>query len=102
MQALLEQIVVDETHLDEISLEFNKCANCVEEIITETKNLKYILANNYKGRASTGVNDYFDVLNKHLDLLHLCYKQLVNYTEITKETSLFVDKLLGNLYNNSK
>lgn len=99
MQKIINRIVVDETHMDEITSEFNKCVTCVENIITESKNLHDILKTNYEGRALVGVNDYFNVLNNHLNVLNLCYQQLGDYTKVVKESSLEVDKLLEKIYN---
>lgn len=101
MPALTQKIIVVENHMDKISYEFNKCANYVGEIITETKNMKVIMEESYKGMASAGLNDYFTVLNQHLDVMKLCYKQLADYTDMVKEVSLSVDKSMVNFYNKS-
>lgn len=99
MPVLIQKIIVDENHMDKISFECNKCANYVGEIITETKNMKDIMEESYKGMASAGLNDYFTVLNQHLDVLKLCYKQLADYTDMVKEVSFSVDKSIVNFYH---
>jgi hypothetical protein len=97
------KISVRETSMEEIALEFNKCAACVEDIITESKNMKSIMEYNYRGRASAGLSDYFTVLDRHLDLLKLCYGQLSDYTTMVKEVTFMMDNLVGkNFFLSSK
>lgn len=100
MPAVNQKINMNQNNMDQISIEFNRCANYVGEIISETKSLKNILAVNYKGRASAGLNDYFTVLDEHLDVLKLCYDQLADYTTMVKEVFLSVDNALEIFYNN--
>jgi uncharacterized protein YukE len=99
MGSPLQKIIVEETHMDKITYGFNQCEDYVGEIIAETMKLKQIIHENYKGRASAGVEDYFNTLYQHLDVLKLCYGQLADYTNMVKEVSMTVDKLLVNLYN---
>lgn len=99
MSAANQKIMVNQNHMDHISAEFDKCANYVGEIITETKNMKNIMAANYKGRASAGLNDYFTVLNNHLDVLKICYEQLADYTIMVRDVTFSVDKALEIFYN---
>ncbi|WP_033164320.1 hypothetical protein [Clostridium sp. KNHs205] len=97
------KISVRETSMEEIALEFNKCASCVKEIITESEKMKSIMQYNYSGRASSGLNDYFTVLNQHLDILQLCYGQLSDYTTMVKEITFMMDSFIGkNFFNNGK
>ena len=98
MPALKQNIVVNEAHMNQISNELNKCANYVEDIIVETNNMKNIMEDSYHGRASTGLYDYFSVLNQHLDLLNLCYKQLASYTDMVKDLCMSTDKSIASLY----
>lgn len=99
MRSPLQRIIIEEAHMDKISHGFNQCADYVGEIVSETRKLKQIMHENYKGRACAGVDDYFTVLNQHLAVLELCYTQLENYTNMVKEISMAVDKKLVNIYN---
>lgn len=99
MGSSLKKIMIEETHMDKIKQKFNQCENIVGEIISETNKLKDIIYENYKGSASAGVDDYFTVINQHIDVLKLCYSQMADYTNMVKEVSITVDKLLVNIYN---
>lgn len=91
------KIAVNEKHMDELVVKYKRCSGLVDEIIVETKKMRNIMNSSYEGIASEGIDDLLRLLGDHVDTLNMCYKQLSEYTRISKETIILRDLYLGKI-----
>ena len=91
------KIAVNEKHMDDIVAKYKRCSGLVDDIIVETKKMKNIMNSSYEGIASEGMEDLLRLLGDHVDTLNMCYKQLSEYTRISKETIMLRDLYLGKI-----
>ena len=93
------KIAVNEKHMDDIVAKYKRCSGLVDDIIVETKKMKNIMNSSYEGIASEGMDDLLRLLGDHVDTLNMCYKQLSEYTRISKETIILRDLCLSKILN---
>ena len=93
------RITVNEKHMDDIAAKYKRCTGLVDDIIVETKKMKDIMNSSYEGIASEGMDDLLRLLGDHVDTLNMCYKQLSEYTRISKETIILRDLCLSKILN---
>lgn len=85
-------IVMSSNDLTEVATKHDKILDHIDKIIKETDKLKMTLSNDYYGRASDAIQESFQTLQKHTELLMNCYEIGKASVEMTRDTLLAMDK----------
>lgn len=93
------KITITKEYMDELTDKYKECSNLVDDIIAETRKMREIMNDSYKGYASKGLDDLLRLFGDHLDVLQMCYEQLSEYTRISKEILTERDLLISKIIN---
>ena len=79
-------LTYDAEFMDDISKNYQSCANKAQEAIDELNHAKTKLLINYEGQGSDLAQEVFDKVTEHLEFLRSCLSQAGQYVTYTKET----------------
>lgn len=73
------EIIYNEEHMNSIANKYAECVTAIQQIMQNHDLAKTISLDNYEGQAVDVLEDIFDKVKEHLELLKLCYETMQTY-----------------------